>query len=29
MNDYNKAELLVKKVGSILDENTGMRLTST
>jgi len=28
MNDYNKAELMVKKAGSILDENTGMRLSS-
>jgi len=28
MNDYNKAELLVKKAGSILDETTGMRLSS-
>ncbi len=28
MNEYNKAELLVKKPGSILDENTGMRLSS-
>lgn len=28
LNEYNKAELLVKKPGSILDENTGMRLSS-
>jgi hypothetical protein len=28
MNEYNKAELLVKKAGSIMDENTGMRLSS-
>ena len=28
MNDYNKAELLVKKVGLTIDETTGMRLSS-
>lgn len=29
MNEYNKAELLVKKPGSIIDEQTGMQLNSS
>ncbi len=28
MNEYNKAELVVKKPVSIVDENTNMRLNS-
>jgi hypothetical protein len=28
LNEYNKAEILVKKAGPLMDEKTGMRLKS-
>ena len=28
MNEYNKAELYIKKAGPLIDDKTGMRLNS-